>query len=168
MSRTYQDIYWRNKALNSEFTRMFGWKRYQDLTEKEKAIWAKRANQIDAQYIKSQKTQQAQKTKKAAGLAESAIGYGLTRAVGSAMTAPIQAATQYAIHVMEKNYDRGFMEYRTKPYYVNYHVRPVWIKRRYTRPYRANMNAYHLPFYYSRAGPAYQHNRRTRNFWNWR
>ena len=76
--------------------------------------------------------------------------------------------TRVLEHMAIKNYDRGFMEYRAKPYYVNYRITPIWIRRRYTRPYRPRMWAYALPFYYSRAGPAYQHNRRTRNFWYWR
>ncbi len=77
-------------------------------------------------------------------------------------------ATGYITHVMRKNYDRGFMEYRAPQQYTNYHIRPIWVRRIYTRPYRPRLYAYALPFYYSREGSAYKHNRRTRNFWFWR
>ena len=82
--------------------------------------------------------------------------------------AAARTLTRPITHAMIKNYDRGFMEYRAPQQYTNYHFQPIRVRRRYTRPYRPHLRAYSLPFYYSRGGPAYHYNRRTRNFWFWR
>ncbi len=154
---SWRDVYYKRKALHEEWKAMFGPRPYNEegLSDRARKEWNNRKAELEKEATQS------------AELTEAAAAYGAARAAGRIATAPIDIATDYAKHVMKKNYDRGFMEYRTKPYYVNYNIRPVWVRRRYTRPYRAYTRAYSLPFYYSRAGPAYQHNRRTRNFWGW-
>ncbi len=153
----WKDVYYRNKALHDEWRAMYGNLPYEHfISEKGEMKWQQRKMELEME------------AKKGTDITTAAIGYGATRFAGSVATAPVRAATEMAVHVMKKNYDRGFMEYRTRPYYVNYHIRPQRVRRRYTRPYRPYTRAYSLPFYYSRGGPAYHRNRGTRNWWRWR